>query len=383
MDAIRETSDRIVTLLREQGQDVVTEVTSDIEDGLPQAEIIVERDRMYELGLNIYNVGSEIGAAINGVTASRFTRNGSDLDVIVRMSEVDRKKLTDLDQISVTNSFGNRIPLSSFAHYEQSTSPVTILRQDQARIIHITATPVAGLSLDVVQSKVQKLIDDNIPRTEGLTISFSGDYQDLIEAVVNFGIIILMAAILVFVVMAAQFESLIDPFIVIMTIPLSFIGVIAIYALTGAQLSIVTVMGILVLVGTIVNNGIVLVDYTNLLRKRGYALEEACVEAAKNRLRPILMSTLTTVISLAPMAFFPGEGAMTMQPISLTVFGGMSFGSLMTLFLMPTVYYIVNNSREKRMLKKQRKYKAALEDNNMVLKRSIVKPVEHRLIEQE
>ena len=177
----------------------------------------------------------------------------------------------------------------------------------------------------------------------------------MMEAVVNFGLIIIMAAILVFVVMASQFESLIDPFIVILTIPLSFIGVVAIYALTGNQLNIVTIMGMLVLVGTIVNNGIVLVDYTNLLRKRGFELEEACVQAARNRLRPILMSTLTTVISLMPMAFFPGEGSASMQPISLTVFGGMTFGSVMTLFLMPTVYFIVNNRRLKKAAKKKAK----------------------------
>ncbi|WP_315326416.1 efflux RND transporter permease subunit, partial [Treponema socranskii] len=211
---------------------------------------------------------------------------------------------------------------------------------------------VAGLSLDKVQDTIQKLIKENIPKDENMRIGFSGDYEDMMEAVRNFGLIIMMAAILVFIVMASQFESFMDPFIVLFTIPLSFIGVIAIYAINGSRLSVVTVMGVLVLVGTIVNNGIVLVDYTNLLRKRGLALEEACIEAARNRLRPILMSTLTTVISLMPMAFFPGEGSASMQPISLTVFGGMTFGSLMTLFVMPTVYYIVNSRRQRKLERK-------------------------------
>jgi HAE1 family hydrophobic/amphiphilic exporter-1 len=133
------------------------------------------------------------------------------------------------------------------------------------------------------------------------------------------------------------------------------VGVVTIYAITRQKLNVVTIMGMLVLVGTIVNNGIVLVDYTNLLRKRGFALREACVEAARNRLRPILMSTLTTIISLAPMAFFPGEGSASMQPISLTVFGGMSFGSLMTLFLMPTVYYTINSRRMRKAAEKAAK----------------------------
>ena len=157
---------------------------------------------------------------------------------------------------------------------------------------------MAGLSLDKVQDKIQKFINVNIPKDENVRIGFSGDYKDMMEAVRNFGLIIMMASILVFIVMASQFESFMDPFIVLFTIPLSFIGVIAIYALNGSRLSVVTVMGVLVLVGTIVNNGIILVDYTNLLRKRGLTLEDACVKAARNRLRPILMSTLTTVISL-------------------------------------------------------------------------------------
>lgn len=355
LDLVRSTAAQIEEVLKTKGQDVVTEASSDIESGLPQAEIIVDRERMYELGLNIYNVGAEINAAINGTTASRYTEKGDDIDVIVRLSEKDKNKLADLDQISVVNAQGQRIPLSSFARYEENLAPVSILREDQARIAHVTAKPVSGLSLDKVQSQVMKLINDNIPKDEGVTISFSGDYEDMIDAVSNFSLIILMAAALVFVVMASQFESLVDPFIVILTIPLSFIGVIAIYAITGEQLNIITVMGMLVLVGTIVNNGIVLVDYTNLLRKRGYNLEEACVEAARNRLRPILMSTLTTVISLAPMAFFPGEGSSMMQPISLTVFGGMTFGSFMTLFLMPAIYCIVNSRRMKRAQKRAAK----------------------------
>ena len=355
LDLVRQTASQVEQLLRTQAKDLVTEIESDQEDGLPQAEIIVDRQKMYELGLNVYGVGSEINGAINGTTASRYTDKGSDIDVIVRLAKKDKTKLEDLDMISVVNSQGLRVPLSSFAHYEQSLAPVTIYRENQSRIIHVTAKPVTGKSLDVVQSGLKKLIDDNIPIDENVRITFSGDYKDMMEAVMNFGAIILMAAVLVFVVMASQFESLRDPFIVIFTIPLSFIGVMAIYAITKNQLSIVTVMGLLVLVGTIVNNGIVLVDYTNLLRKRGMELEEACVEAARNRLRPILMSTLTTVISLAPMAFFPGEGSASMQPISLTVFGGMTFGSLMTLFIMPSIYFIFNNAKQRRAAKKARR----------------------------
>ena len=355
LQEVMATSKDIEELLKTKLTDWVTEVNSDLEDGLPQANIVFDRDRMQEFGLSIYSVGAEIAGVISGTTASRFTKNGDDINVVVRISEKDRSKLSDLDSISMVSSSGARIPLSSFAHYEESTSPVTIYRENQARIIHVTAKPIEGLSLGDVQKEVEKAISENIMLEEGVTIGYSGDMADFMEAIVNFGMVIILAAFLVFIVMASQFESILDPFIVILTIPLSFIGVVFIYAISGNQLNIVTVIGMLVLVGTIVNNGIVLVDYTNLLRKRGYTLEEACIQAARNRLRPILMSTLTTVISLAPMAFFPGEGSQSMQPISLTVFGGMTFGSMMTLFLMPSIYYIFNLRRLKKEAKRAKK----------------------------
>ncbi len=358
LDHVKSTSNAIKTLLESKGSELVSEVESDMKDGLPQANIIFDRDRMQEFGLNIYNIGTEISGVISGKTASRYTKNGDDIDVIVRVSEKDRTRLTDLDSISMVTSSGNRIPLSSFAHFEETQAPVTIYRENQTRICHVTAKPLPGLSLGDVQSKVISLINENVLKEDDVQITYGGDMEDMMEAITNFGLVIILAAFLVFVVMASQFESLGDPFIVIFTIPLSFIGVVAIYALTRNMLNVVTIIGMLVLVGTIVNNGIVLVDYTNLLRKRGYELEEACVQAARNRLRPILMSTLTTVISLMPMAFFPGEGSASMQPISLTVFGGMTFGSIMTLFLMPTIYFIFNSRKLKKAAKKAAKLEA-------------------------
>jgi HAE1 family hydrophobic/amphiphilic exporter-1 len=160
-----------------------------------------------------------------------------------------------------------------------------------------------------------------------------------------------VAIFLVFGIMASLFESFRDPFIIIFTIPLSVIGIVMIYLITGTIFNALTLVGLLVLIGVITNNGIVLVDYTNLLRKRGYSLHDACVEAAGNRLRPILMTTVSTVLGLVPMAFFPGEGSSLVGPIGKTVLGGLSFGTLMTLFLMPTMYYIFNKRSDERAAK--------------------------------
>ncbi|MCM1320806.1 MAG: efflux RND transporter permease subunit [Bacteroides sp.] len=366
LNLARSTAKQIEKVLTEKAKDYINEVSMDLEDGLPQLKIIVDRNRMNELGVTAYAAGNELNASINGTTASRYDDNGTQIDIITRLDKQDRTRFGDLEQIYVSNSMNNRIPLASFARYEETVSPVAIKRENQTRAIHVTAKPKDGISIGAVQSDIQKLIRENVVQDENVIISYTGDFADMMEAVANFGAIIIMAILLVFAVMASQFESLKDPFIVIFTIPLSFIGVVAIYLFSGTIFNVVTIVGMLMLVGCIVNNGIVLVDYTNLLRKRGQTLKEACVEAAQNRLRPILMSTLTTVTSLIPMAFFPGEGSDMTQPIGLTVLGGMTFGSLMTLFIMPALYYIFNSQRERKAARRQARieHKAARSAQN-------------------
>ena len=360
LEACRRYAKEIKALLAEKASDMVSELDVDMKDGLPELKIVLDRNRMAELGVTSYAVGAEINAAINGKTVSRYDDNGTQIDIVIGLPDTDKKKFSDLEQIYVANSMGKRIPLASFARYEESFAPVTIYRENQTRAVHVTGKPTKGIPITKINKAVQGLIKESIIVDDGVLITFGGDFADALEALIKFGIIILMAVFLVFAVMVSQFESFKDPFIVLFTIPLSFIGVATIYFITNTIFNVVTIIGMLVLVGTIVNNGIVLVDYTNLLRKRGMSLEDACVESARNRLRPILMSTLTTIISLIPMAFFPGEGGGMTQPIGLTVFGGMSFGSLMTLFLMPALYLLFNRKAEKKRLK-------ALQDNTAAI----------------
>jgi HAE1 family hydrophobic/amphiphilic exporter-1 len=215
-------------------------------------------------------------------------------------------------------------------------------------VIHVTAGAKPGTKVNLLEASVRELVTREIPTEDDVIIEYSGDNAEMMKMMRRFVLICIIAACLVFGVMASLFESFRDPFIVILTIPLSVIGIVAIYLITGDVFNIMTAVGLLVLMGVIVNNGIVLVDYTNLLRKRGYSLHDACVEAAGNRLRPILMTTLPTILGLVPMAFFPGEGSEMVGPIGKTVFGGLSFGTLMTLFLMPTIYYIMNKHSDER-----------------------------------
>lgn len=355
IDLLGKTAKNLVEVIKEKAADYIEEVTTDWEDGLPEVKISFDRDRMYSLGLNVYTVGNEIKANINGLTASRYDDKGSEIDIIVSLSDDDKAKLTDLDTIFVTNSSGQRIPLSSFAHYEEDDAPVRITRVDQARMAKVTVKQNRKVSIGLVQKEIEKIINEAIPQQDNMIINISGDNAEFKKTGLNLLAVIIMAAALVFAVMASQFESLKDPFIVIFTMPLSVIGVSAIHLLSGHKLNTVSILGCLMLVGMIVNNGIVLVDYTNLLMKRGYGLFDACVEAARSRLRPILMSTLTTIISLVPMAFFASEGSELIQPISLTVLGGLSFGSLMTLFVMPVLYYFFNSADERKERRRQKK----------------------------
>jgi HAE1 family hydrophobic/amphiphilic exporter-1 len=341
-------AERIAELIRTRVPDA-TEPTVDLNDGLPQIEIELDRDRIYALGLNAYTIGNELKAAVDGVTATKYKNNGNDYDVVLILAEADRSSLPNLDQIFVNSATAGRVPLSSFASYKKGTGALTIKRENQSRVIHINAGKKDPKVRDnMLEDEVRALITAEIPQEDDIIIEYAGGNSSMMKMMKNFLFIVIIAIFLVFGIMASIFESFRDPFIIIFTIPLSIIGIVFIYFVTGDMFNVLTAVGLLVLVGVIVNNGIVLVDYTNLLRKRGVPLHEACIQAAGNRLRPILMSTLTTVLGLVPMAFSPGEGSQMTAPIGKTVLGGLTFGTLMTLFLMPVLYAIINKKSDMR-----------------------------------
>ena len=341
----RDTALQIQGLLRDQVPGA-TEPKIALEDGLPQIEIMIDRDKAYALGLNIASIGKEIRAGIAGLKATIFRDEGEEYDVLVILQEKDRSSIPDLQKIFVLNSMGRRIPLASFAHLEKTTGPVDIQRENQARTVHVTAGIRPGARMNEVQGKIETLLAERIVQDDELAIEYGGDMADLMKYGTTLIILVLMAVLLVFGVMASQFESFKDPFIMFFTIPLLFIGVVAIYLITGQPFSIFTAVGLVMLVGIVVNNGIVLVDYTNLLRKRGMGVRGACIEAGGHRLRPILMTSLTTILGLAPMAFFPGEGSELVQPIGLTVIGGLVSATMLTLLLIPVLYSVFNEKRK-------------------------------------
>ena len=350
----KDTADRIKDLLKREVPEA-TEPTVDLNEGLPQVEIFINRDRAYNLGLNIATIGAEIRANIDGIVSSKYRIEGDEYDIVVILDPKDRDAVPDLNRIFVLNPQGKRIPLASFASLERTVGPVSIKRENQGRVVHVTAGTVPGTDLNKLEAKIRSLIAQEVPQAEGVVIEYSGDYADLMKYGNRLIIILIISVALVFGVMASQFESFLDPFIILFTIPLTVIGVIIIHVMTHTNFSTFTAVGLVTLAGVVVNNGIVLVDYTNLLRKRGLPIKEACVQAGGNRLRPILMTSLTTILALLPIAFRPSEGADLIQPISKTIFGGMTVSTFFTLFLIPVIYSIFNEFSEKRAKKRAEK----------------------------
>lgn len=348
LDDVRATAAELKKIMEEDCSAYIKDVKSSLEDGLPQISITYDREKMYSLGINIASVNSELKASVGGLTVGRYSDGGSNIDIIARLPEEDRRSIDDIENIMVTSSFGFQVPLASFATIAETRGPLQITRENQSRVVTVTANSLKEISTTRAQAAIQQIVSEKLLAPTGTLVTYGGNYEETMKFLKLFIEIIAIAILLVYAVMASQFENFKSPFIVLFTIPLGLIGIVGIYVAMRSALNVITAVGALVLVGVVVNNGIVLVDYTNLLRERGLKLVEAIFVATKNRLRPILMTTLTTVLALIPMAFFPGDGGEFTQHIGLTVFGGLTFGTMMTLFLIPCLYYFFNKRRARK-----------------------------------
>ena len=344
--AAQSVMDEIVTLL-EENMPLVKDVSTDMEDGSPRFQISIDTAAAAQAGVSVSSITQVLQTAISGSTATVFHGKDQEMDIIVQLQESDIQSPSDLGALTVSSSAG-LLTLDNFITFQEGRSPLTIREEDGERVNHVTASLVEGAVATEVQLLVEQLIRQNIVLPDSVELEFAGEARDIESFGSVFKVVIGLAIFLVFVVMAAQFESMMDPLIVFFSIPLLLIGVVAIYKITGQTLSLYAYVGIVSLVGIVVNNGIVLVDFTNQLVREKTPVREACLLAGRNRLRPILMTTLTTVLGMVPMAFFPGEGAESMQPMCLTLVGGLISGSFMTLFVSPVMYSILNKRREKR-----------------------------------
>jgi HAE1 family hydrophobic/amphiphilic exporter-1 len=365
LDAARDYATQVQELIKRKMEEMtepsILEPTVNFTEGAPQSDVRIDRERAYSYGLSIGAIGREIRANVDGVIAGRYREDGQEIDIQLILDPKDRATLNDIGRIPLQTPTGERIYVADINEPGESRGPQSIVREDQARVLHLTAGIRAGLNEEEVINQLEEWIQQEIPQPEGISSVFEGDYLEKQEQARIFALIFLSAVLLVYGIMAAQFESLMNPFIILLTIPMTLIGVFLSYYLSGATLNLMTAVGGVMLVGIVVNNGIVLVDYINLLRKRGQSIVEAALEAGRSRLRPILMTTLTTILGLIPMAFFGGEGNELVQPIAVTVIGGLASGTFLTLFFIPSLYALVNNPLAKLQEKRLRKRKIAEE----------------------
>jgi CzcA family heavy metal efflux pump len=314
------------------------------EENYPEVNIVADREKAALLGISETDVANAVLFSLNGNGQTDpiiYTdpKNGNEYYISAWLAEAHRKDLTDLENILLTTSTGEPVLLKNVASLKLNAGPVKIDRKYFQRIVHITANP-ANRDLGAIADDLESAFS-HLTLPTGFSLRLAGQIQQQRETFKGLLFASILALVLVYMVMAAQFKSLIDPFIIMFSVPMGFPGVIVILFLTGTTLSTTSMMGIIMMLGIVVSNGVLLVDYTNVLRRQGQAPREAVMLAARTRLRPILMTSLATVVGLLPMAIGLGTGAETNAPLARAVVGGLSMSTLLTLFLIPTVYLIL------------------------------------------
>lgn len=315
------------------------------EEGKPELTVRVDRDKASTLGLNLSAIADTINTGMTGNVATRYREGGDEIDVRVRLRESDRLSLGNINTLNLNTGMGSDITLSNIAQIQERKGPISIQRRNQERIITVSAGS-SGRDFGSIAAEVdKKLLSLNVP--EGFTVQIAGEREEQQKANRSLMITFILAIALVYMVMAAQFEHLLHPFIIMFSIPFSTIGVVLILFLTGTNFSIPVFIGVIMLAGIVVNNAIVFVDYINLMRRQGLELREAIVESGRRRLRPILMTTLTTIFGLTPMSLGIGSGAEMQTPMARTVLGGLAIATLFTLFFIPTLYSLFESARRR------------------------------------
>lgn len=328
----------------------VENLSSDLENGAPKYDIAIDQMKLRDLGISVSDLTTTVNAALTGLTATEISTFVADetYDLVVRIDENEIQSVEDLSSLMIPTANGGRVRLDAVADFIEDTAPMSIRRENRERVNRINADVMEGYAANEVQALVDRALEEHLVLPEGVRIEQHGEMYTFAEYLPTMIMIILLALFLVYAVMAAQFESLMDPFIIFATIPLLLIGVIWIHIAMGEPFSLFSIVGVIALIGVVVNNGIVLVDCINRLIEQKVPVKQACLQAAYGRLRPILMTTLTTILGMIPMAFFPGKGAEMMQPIAVTFVGGITTGAFLTLLLSPVLYLIFNKHKEKR-----------------------------------
>ena len=334
-----ETTDRVAKQIQEKmlASGKCAQVLLSRDEYTPEYQVDFDREKLAVNGLNTTTAASYFSAAMNGATQSYYREDGDEYDIRVRYAPEFRTSIEDIENIIIYNNQGKGVRIKELGKVVESLTPPSIQRKNRERVTTVSAVVGAGVAL----SDVEAVANEAIAQTEipsELAVKIAGSVQDQKDAFGDLIMLLVMIIILVYIVMASQFESFMSPFVIMFSIPFAFVGVILGLIITGTPLGVMGMIGILILMGIVVKNGIVLIDYTILMRERGIGVEEASVIAANSRLRPILMTTLTTVLGMIPMAVGQGEGSEMWRSLGMVVAWGLSISTLVTLVIIPTLY---------------------------------------------
>jgi HAE1 family hydrophobic/amphiphilic exporter-1 len=331
-------------------RDVMTElpeladVESSLRSGAPEVQIAYDRDQIARFGLNINAVARQVRDMVKGAEATRFNHKDRRIPILVRLEEADRQGVEDIGRLTINPGREVDIPLRAIADLKIGEGPSEIRRIDGERVALVQAN-LGGASLGSAVAAIARSLDSKIEWPIGQTYFITGQNEEWERSRGSLFLALGLSLFLVYVIMAAQFESLIQPFVIMFTIPLAFFGTVAGLEFMGISLSVVVFLGMIMLAGIVVNNAIVLVDYVNVLQRRGVELKEAIITAGSVRLRPILITTATTVLGLVPMAMGLGDGAEIRTPMAIAVICGLVTSTLLTLLIIPTIYYLLESAR--------------------------------------
>ena len=348
-----ETTDRVAREL--QGKMLAdgdfSQVLLSRDEYTPEYQVDFDREKLALNGLNSTTAASYLSAAMNGSTQSFYREDGDEFDIRVRYAPEFRTSIEDIENILIYNNRGQGVRIKDLGTVVETLTPPSIQRKNRERLITVSGVVANGVALsDAVAATDAILAGTDIPSE--LSVEIGGSYEDQQEMFGDLIMLLAMIIILVYIVMASQFESFMSPFVIMFSIPFAFVGVLLGLWVTGTPLGTMGMIGILILMGIVVKNGIVLIDYTILMRERGFSVAEASVIAAKSRLRPILMTTLTTVLGMVPMAVGQGEGSEMWRSLGMVVAWGLSISTLVTLVIIPTVYASMASWQERRAARK-------------------------------
>src|SRR5690554_3243353 len=351
-------TDQVAAELRDRLEDVegLRDIIVSRKDYRMEYQIQFDREKLSLNGLNMSTAANAVRNRINGLTMSRFREDGEEYDIRVRFEEQYRQSIEDIENILIYNAMGVGVRVRDLGKVVETSSLPQIDRQDRQRIVTVSGT-LYGRALSEVVNDVNVVLAEADPPA-GVQVEMSGSLEDQQEAFSELGLLLMIVSLLVYIVLASQFESLTYPFMIILTVPFAFTGSLLLLAITGEPLGVMGFVGLIMLVGMVVKNAIVLIDYINLNRERGMSIITAVVHGGRSRLRPVLMTTATTILGMIPLAVGTGQGSEMWQSLGISIIGGMTFSTIITLVLIPAIYTMMAGYGVR---KKRRKHRVALE----------------------